>query len=49
MSAYLIALCGLLYVGTAVDLAIKGQWLWAGVYLGYASSNVFLVMLASKG
>jgi hypothetical protein len=46
MSAWMIALAGVLYLGTTLDFALKGQWWLALGYAGYALSNVGWVMVA---
>lgn len=46
MSAWLIALTGVIYVGVAVDLAVAGKTPLAIAYAGYAFANVGLWMAA---
>ena len=46
MSAWLIALTGLIYAGVAVDMAMRGNWSMVIVYGGYAFSNIGLYYLA---
>lgn len=46
MSAWLIALTGLIYLAVAVDQALKGAGAMAVVYLGYAGANVGMYFLA---
>jgi hypothetical protein len=46
MSAWLIALTGLIYLAVAIEQATKGQWHLVIVYSGYAFSNVGLYLLA---
>jgi hypothetical protein len=46
MSAPLIALCGVIYLFVAVDLAWQGNTGLAIAYAGYAFSNVGLYMAA---
>lgn len=46
MSAWLIALTGLIYAGVAVDMAMARNWPMVVVYAGYAFSNVGLYYLA---
>lgn len=46
MSAWLIALVGVIYLGVAAEQAFKGNWWFALVFAGYALSNVGLVFLA---
>lgn len=47
MPNVLVAICALLYLGSAVWFLILGRPFWAGVYAMYAGANVFLI-LASK-
>lgn len=49
MSAWLIALVGVIYAGVASELAWKGQWWQALIFFGYAISNVGLWKLAAEG
>ena len=46
MSAPLIAICGVMYLFVAVDLAVHGKTGLAIAYAGYAFSNVGLYMAA---
>lgn len=46
VSAWLIAATGLAYFYVACEQAIKGNGNMAGVYLGYAFSNIWLWRLA---
>ena len=46
MSAPLIAICGVIYLFVAVDLAWHGKTGLAIAYAGYAFSNVGLYMTA---
>jgi hypothetical protein len=46
MSAWLIALTGLIYAGVAVEQGLKGNLQMAIVYSGYAFSNIGLYLLA---
>jgi hypothetical protein len=46
MSAPLIAICGVIYLFVAVDLAWHGKTGLAIAYAGYAFSNVGLYMAA---
>jgi len=39
MSVWLIALTGVIYLGVAVDQAMKKQYGMATVYVGYALAN----------
>ena len=48
MSAWLIALTGLIYLYVAAEQAYKGNLGMFITYLGYASANVGLYMLANK-
>jgi hypothetical protein len=47
MSAWLIALTGLIYAGVALEQGYKGNYAMLVVYLGYAFSNIGLYKLAS--
>jgi len=40
MSAWLLALTGLIYLGVAIDQAAKKQYGMATVYVSYAAANV---------
>lgn len=46
MSAWLIALTGLIYAGVAVEQYLKGNMPLAVVYIGYAFSNIGLYVIA---
>lgn len=46
MSPHLIALCGVIYLFVAVDLAWHGKTGLAIAYAGYAFSNIGLFMAA---
>ena len=46
MSAWLIGLTGLIYLGVAVDQYVKGAGAMAVVYFGYALANVGMYALA---
>ncbi len=46
MSAWLIALTGVIYLGVAAEQGIKDNWPMCIVYLGYALANVGLYALA---
>jgi hypothetical protein len=46
MSGWLIALCGLIYAGVAVDQGLRGNWAMLIVYSGYSFSNVGLYWMA---
>lgn len=46
MSAWLIALTGVIYLGVAVEQGIKSNWPMTVVYVGYALANVGLYALA---
>ncbi len=46
MSAWLIALTGLIYAGVAVEQAVRGNWPMCVVYTGYSFSNIGLYVLA---
>lgn len=46
MSAWLIALTGLIYLAVAIEQATRGNWHLSVVYAGYAFSNVGLFYLA---
>lgn len=49
MSAWLVGLCGVIYLYVAVEQAAQRQW-WMGLlYGGYAIANVGAVMIAVKG
>lgn len=46
MSAWLIALTGIMYAGVAVDQYVKGAGAMSIVYVGYALANVGMYALA---
>lgn len=46
MSGWLIALCGCIYAGVALDQALRGNWAMVVVYSGYSFSNIGLYVLA---
>jgi hypothetical protein len=46
MSGWLIALCGAIYAGVALDQALHGNWPMCIVYSGYSFSNIGLYALA---
>jgi hypothetical protein len=46
MSPHLIAICGVIYLFVAVDLAAHGKTGLAIAYAGYAFANVGLYMAA---
>lgn len=46
MSAWLIALVGVIYAWVAGDLALRGQWWQALIFFGYAVSNIGLWKIA---
>ena len=48
MSAWLIALTGVVYLYVAVEQGYKGNWGMFIAYTGYAFANMGLYMLASK-
>jgi hypothetical protein len=48
MSAWLIALTGVIYVYVALEQGYKGNVGMLITYFGYASANIGLYMLASK-
>lgn len=48
MSAWLIALTGIIYIYVAIEQGMKGNIGMLITYLGYASANIGLYMLASK-
>lgn len=49
MSAWLIGAVGLVYLGVAIDLTLKGNWGMAIAFGGYAVSNVGLYMAVLRG
>lgn len=49
MSAWLIAVCTLIYAGVAVTEALAGRWAMVIVYSGYAWANVGLIWWALQG
>jgi hypothetical protein len=48
MSAPLIALVGLIYLGVVVTEALRGNAGWAVAYFGYAIANVGWIMALPK-
>lgn len=46
MSGWLIALCGLIYAGVAIDQAMVKNWPMVVIYSGYAFSNIGLYLMA---
>jgi len=46
MSPHLIALCGVIYLFVALDLAARGKVGLSIAYAGYAFSNIGLYMAA---
>ncbi len=48
MSAWLIALTGLIYLGVACEQGVLKQWAMCIVYMGYAFANVGLYVLAKQ-
>jgi len=46
MAPWLIAVCGVIYLVVAVDLAVRGKVGLAIAYAGYAFSNIGLYMAA---
>ena len=46
MSAWLIALCGVIYLAVAIDQGLRGHASMAVVYAGYAFANIGLYFLA---
>jgi hypothetical protein len=48
MSAWLIAIVGVVYAGVAVDLLLKGNIGLGIAFVGYALGNVGLYMEAAK-
>lgn len=46
MSGWLIALCGLIYAGVAIDQALVKNWPMVVIYSGYAFSNIGLYLMA---
>jgi hypothetical protein len=49
VSAWLVALVGVIYAVVAADLARHGSWWQALIFIGYAISNVGLWKLAQAG
>jgi hypothetical protein len=49
VSAWLIALVGVIYAWVAADLAWRGSWWQALIFFGYAVSNIGLWKLATEG
>lgn len=48
MSSWLIALTGVIYLGVAVEQGAKQQWPMCIVYVGYATANVGLYVMAKQ-
>ena len=48
MSAWLIALTGVIYLGVAVEQGMNKAWPMCIVYVGYALANVGLYALAKS-
>ena len=48
MSAWLIAIVGVIYAGVAAEQVWKGNYWFALVFIGYALSNVGLWKLAQQ-
>ena len=49
MSGWLIALTGVIYLGVAVEQALKGNAAMCIIYAGYSFSNVGLYVMAQRG
>jgi hypothetical protein len=49
MSAWLVALCGVIYLYVAVEQALRGQPWIAVMYAGYALANVGAYVIAQRG
>lgn len=49
MSAWLIGICGLIYLWVAISEALAGRWAMVIVYSGYAWANVGLIVWALQG
>jgi len=47
MSAWLIALTGLIYLGVAIEQGYKGNTSMCLCYIGYAFANIGLYRMAS--
>lgn len=48
MSGALIIITGLIYVGVAVDLALRGNWPLSIAYSGYAFANIGLYLAVKE-
>lgn len=46
MENYTVAICGILYAGTAIKFFMDGQHGFAVTYISYAMANVGLIMAA---
>lgn len=46
MAAWLIAACGVAYLFTAADLALRGQYALGWTFLAYAAANAGLFVAA---
>lgn len=46
MTNVTVAICGLLYLATAIGFAWKKQWGWSLAYFAYALANVGLIWAA---
>jgi hypothetical protein len=46
VSSWLIALCGAIYAGVAIDQGLRGNVAMCIVYSGYSFSNIGLYVLA---
>lgn len=46
MENYTVAICGILYAGTAIKFFMNGQHGFAVTYISYAMANVGLIMAA---
>lgn len=47
MTNLTVAICGLLYLATAIGFIMKHQWSWALTYFAYALANVGLILAAN--
>jgi hypothetical protein len=47
MTNLTVAICGVLYLMTAVGFLMKQQWSWALTYGAYALANVGLILAAN--
>ena len=48
MSAWAVAVCGVLYLVTAVDLARKNDWPLALTFAAYAVANIGLILAMKR-